>query len=54
MAHLEEHKLLSDNMWDKILDKGGLVDTFIMDIEKAFNTNFLNVNYVAMALVGRF
>ena len=57
MAHLDEHKLLSDrqhafpkrhscetqlitviNDWAKILDKGGQVDTFILDFEKAFDT----------------
>ena len=59
MAHLDEHKLLSDtqhafrkrhtcsyetqlitvvNDWAKILDKGGEVDTFILDFEKAFDT----------------
>ena len=57
MAHLDEHKLLSDRQhafrkkhscetqlitvtddWDKILDKGGQVDTFILDFEKAFDT----------------
>ena len=54
MAHLDEHKLLSDrqhtfrkseiqlitviNDWTKILDAGGQVDTFILDFEKAFDT----------------
>ena len=57
MAHLDEHKLLSDSQhafrkkhccetqlitviddWVKILDKGGQVDTFILDFEKAFDT----------------
>ena len=57
MAHLDEHKLLSDRQhafrkkhscetqlitviddWAKILDKGGQVDTFIFDFEKAFDT----------------
>ena len=57
MAHLDEHKLLSDRQhafgkkhscetqlitviddWTKILDKGGQVDTFILDFEKAFDT----------------
>ena len=52
MAHLIEHKLLSDkhhafrrwnlttviNDWAKILDKQGQVDTFILDFEKAFDT----------------
>ena len=57
MAHLDEHKLLSDRQhafrkkhscetqlitviddWAKILDKGGQVDTFILDYEKAFDT----------------
>ena len=34
------------NDWAKILDKGGQVDTFILDFEKAFGTplmNFLNI-----------
>ena len=58
MAHLDEHKLLSDrqhafrkrhscetqlisviNDWAKILDKGGRVDTFILDFKKAFDTS---------------
>ena len=58
MAHLDEHKLLSDRQhafrkrhscetqlitviddWAKILDKGGQVDTFILDFEKAFDTH---------------
>ena len=57
MAHLDEHKLLSDRQhafrkkhscetqlitviddWDKILDKSGQVDTFILEFEKAFDT----------------
>ena len=57
MAHLDEHKLLSDRQhafrkkhscetqlitviddWANILDKGGQVDTFILDFEKAFDT----------------
>ena len=57
MAHLNEHKLLSDkqhafrkwhscetqlatviNDWAKILDNQGQEDTFINDIEKAFDT----------------
>ena len=59
MAHLDEHKLLSDRQHAfrkkhscetqlitvtciddraKILDKGGQVDTFILDFEKAFHT----------------
>ena len=57
MAHLDEHKLLSDrqhafrknrscetqfiiviNDWAIILDAGGQVDTFILDLEKAFDT----------------
>ena len=40
--------------WAKIMDKGGQVDTFILDFEKAFDTpmNYLNVSYMAMALVG--
>ena len=77
MAHLDEHKLLSDRQhafrkkhscetqlitviddWAKILDKGGQVDTLILDFEKAFDTppplmNYLNVSYMDMALVGR-
>ena len=36
MAHLDEHKLLSD--WARIFTKGGQVDTFILDFEKAFDT----------------
>ena len=58
MAHLDEHKLLSDRQhafrkkhscetqlitviddWAKIFDKGGQVDTFILDFEKAFDTH---------------
>ena len=57
MAHLDEHKLLSDkqhafrkwhscetqlatviNDWAKILDNKGHVDTFILDLKKAFDT----------------
>ena len=75
MAHLDEHKLVSDrqyafrkkhscdtrlitvmNDWAKILDKSGLVDSFVLDFEKAFDTplmNHSNVNYMAMVLVGR-
>ena len=44
------------NDWARILDKGGQVDTFIPYFEKAFDTplmNYLNVNYMAMVLVGR-
>ena len=40
----------------KIGDKGGQVDTFILDFEKAFDTrlmNFLNANYLVMALTER-
>ena len=58
MAHLDEHKLLSDRQhafrkkhscetqlitviddWAKNVDKGGQVDTFILDFEKAFDTS---------------
>ena len=59
MAHLDDHKLLSDRQhafrkkkhscetqlitviddWAKILDKGGQVDTFNLDFEKAFDTH---------------
>ena len=42
--------------WAKILDKGGQVDTFILDFERAFDTplmNYLNVSYMTMVLVGR-
>ena len=75
MAHLDEHKLLSDRQhafrkkhscetqlitviddWAKILDKGGQVDTFIFDFRKLLTyplMNYLNVSYMAMALVGR-
>ena len=63
MAHLDEHKLLTDrrhafrkrhgcetqliidtviNDWAKILDKGGQIDTFILDFEKAFDTSLMN------------
>ena len=62
MAHLDEHKLLSDrqhafrkkkhsgetqlitviNDWARILDKGGQVDTFILDFEKAFDKHLMN------------
>ena len=46
------------NDWVKILDKGGQVDTFILDFEKAFDPppplmNYLDVNYMATVLVGR-
>ena len=44
------------NDWVKILDKGGQVDTFILDFEKAFDTplsNYLKANYFVMALAGR-
>ena len=40
----------------KILDKGGQVDTVILDFEKAFGTpliNFLKANYLVMALAER-
>ena len=45
------------NDWAKILDKGGHADIFILDFEKDFDTpnpvmNYLNVSYMAMALVG--
>ena len=75
MAHLDEHKLLSDRQhafrkkhscetqlitviddWAKILDKGGQVDTVILDFEKLSThplMNYLNISYMAMALVGR-
>ena len=61
MAHLDEHKLLSDkqhairkwhscgtqlatvmNDWAKILDNKGQVDTFILDLEKAFDAPHMN------------
>ena len=69
MAHLDENKILSDNMhsekriavkqltksindWARILDKGGQVDTFILDFEKAFDPrplmNYLNINFMAI------
>ena len=57
MAHLDEHKLLSDKQhairkwhscetqlttvidnWAKVLDDHGQVDTFILGLEKAFDT----------------
>ena len=50
MAHLDEYKLCRKKHscetqlitviddWAKILDKGGQVDTFILDFEKAFGT----------------
>ena len=44
------------NDWVKILDKGGQVDTFILDFENAFDTrlvNFLKANYLVKALVER-
>ena len=40
------------NDWAKILDKGGQVDTFLLDFEKAFDTppiNFLHANCLDMA-----
>ena len=73
MAHLDEHKLLSDrqhafrkrhscetqlitviNDWANIVEKGGQVDTFILDFKKAFDTplmNYLNTNCIVMVLV---
>ena len=37
--HIWETQLTTDmNDWVKILDKGGQVDTFILDFEKAFDT----------------
>ena len=75
MAHLDEHKLLSDRQhafrkkhscetqlitviddWAKILDKGGQVDTLFWTLRKLSThplMNYLNVSYMAMALVGR-
>ena len=44
------------NDWARILDKGGQVDTFILDFEKAFDKplmNCLKVNYMAIVSVGR-
>ena len=67
MAHLDEHKLLSDRQhalrkkhscetqlitviddWAKILDKGGQVDTFILDSEKPVNHNNWSKNIFPM------
>ena len=75
MAHLDEHKLLSDrqhafrkrhscetqlitviNDWAKILDKGGQVDTLILDFEKAFDNPlmiYLKAGCMVMVLVER-
>ena len=75
MAHLDEHKLLSDRQhafrkkhscetqlitviddWAKILDKGGQVDISFWTLRKLLThplMNYLNVSYMAMALVGR-
>ena len=42
--------------WVKRLDKGGQVDTFILDFKKAFDTpphEFLKANYLATALAQR-
>ena len=42
--------------WAKILDKGGQVDTFILDIEKAFDTNpheLLKGKLYGCGIVGR-
>ena len=44
------------NDWAKILDKGGHVNTFILDFEKAFDTplmNYLNASCMVMLLVKR-
>ena len=74
MAHLDEHKLLSDshafrkrhscetqlinviNDWAKILDKGGQVDSFILDFAKALDTslmNYLNTSCMVRVLLER-
>ena len=75
MAHLDEHKLLSDRQhafqkkhscetqlitaiddWAKSLDKGGQVDTSILDFEKAFDTpphELLKCKLYGYGLVGR-
>ena len=41
----------------KILNKGGQVDTFILDFEKVFDPhpllNYLNASYMFMVLVGK-
>ena len=41
------------NDWAKLLDKKGQVDTFILDLEKAFDTppHELNVNCLVTELV---
>ena len=42
--------------WANIVEKGGQVDTFILDFEKAFDTplmNYLNTNCIVMLLVER-
>ena len=44
------------NDWVKILDKGGQVDTFILDFEELLTPsliNFLKANYLVIALAGR-
>ena len=44
------------NDWPEFLDKGGQVDSSILNFEKAVDTlvmNHLNVSYMAMVLVGR-
>ena len=44
------------NDWVKILVKGGQVDTFILDFERAFDTpphELLKANYLVMALAER-
>ena len=44
------------NDWVKILDRGGQVDTFILDFEKAFDTlpyELLKSKYLVMALAER-
>ena len=55
--HNCETKLITViNDWAKILDKGGQVDTFILDFEKAFDNplmNYLNASCIVMVLVER-
>ena len=44
------------NDWAKLLDNGGQIDTFILDFVKVFDTlrtNYSNVSYMAMVMVGR-
>ena len=75
MAHLDEHKLLSDRQhafrkkhscetqlitviddWAKILDKAGRLTLSFWTSRKLLThplMNYLNVSYMAMALVGR-